>query len=251
MMTRPWWYWIEFEQLAYEAALNLQRALVSIVAADDGTDGVVLMLEHPPVYTLGKRGGRNNLIVSETFLQQKGIPIIPIERGGDITYHGPGQLVGYPVVNLKRSGIKVVDYVHLLEEVMLRVAGDFTIKANRDDRNRGIWVADAKLGSIGIHVSRGVSFHGFALNVCTDLEPFGWINPCGLSGVGVTSMSEQCRKMPRITDVRARLKQHMGNVFQRELIPIKEAALVQLAGLSPDRWTEPDPPDGITTRQKG
>jgi lipoate-protein ligase B len=229
-MAKPWWYWIEFEQLGYEPSLQLQRALVSVVAANEGVDGVVLLLEHPPVFTLGKRGGRDNLTVPERFLQKKGIPIIPIERGGDITYHGPGQLVGYPVVSLKRSGMKVVDYVHLLEEVMLRTAGAFGIKADRDNRNRGIWVGDAKLGSIGIHVRRGVSFHGFALNVCTDLDPFGWINPCGLSGVGVTSMAEQCGKTLSITDVRYRLKQHLGTVFQRELIPIEEKDLARMTG---------------------
>ena len=124
----------------YEAALRLQRALVTVVADSADVDGVVLLLEHPPVYTLGKRGGRGNLTVTEGFLKKKGIPIIPIERGGDITYHGPGQLVGYPVVSLKRPGIKVVDYVHLLEEAMLRTTGAFHIKANRDARNRGICV---------------------------------------------------------------------------------------------------------------
>ena len=230
-MAKPWWYWIEFDRLDYEAALRLQRALVTVVADSADVDGVVLLLEHPPVYTLGKRGGRGNLTVTEGFLKKKGIPIIPIERGGDITYHGPGQLVGYPVVSLKRPGIKVVDYVHLLEEAMLRTTGAFHIKANRDARNRGIWVGDAKLGSIGIHVRRGVSFHGFALNVCTDLEPFGWINPCGLAGVSVTSMAEQCGRNLDITAVRGQVRQHFGDVFQRELIPIKERSLAHLAGL--------------------
>ena len=230
MTAKPWWYWIEFERLDYTVALQLQRSLVPIVAASDKIDGVVLLPEHPPVYTLGKRGGRNNLTVTEEFLRQKGIPIIPIERGGDITYHGPGQLVGYPVINLKRPGLKVVDYVHQLEEVMLRTADAFHIQANRDARNRGIWVADAKLGSIGIHVRRAVSFHGFALNVCTDLEPFSWINPCGLSGVTVTSMAEQCGAYLPINDVRAQLKQHLSRIFQRELIPINAKELAQLTG---------------------
>jgi lipoate-protein ligase B len=178
---------------------------------------VVLLLEHPPVFTLGRRGGLDNLTVSRGFLDGANISIVQAERGGDITYHGPGQLVGYPIVHLWDAGLKVVDFVAGLEEVMLRVAADWGIPAVRSARNRGVWVGEAKLGSIGITVRRGVSFHGFALNVDVDLEPFCWINPCGLKGVGVVSMAQHLGRPVALRDVRRAARGHMADVFHVEM----------------------------------
>ena len=174
---------------AYRTVWHLQQEMVA--ARNDGrldTD-LLLLLEHPPVFTIGRRGGLENLTVSEAFLKQKGIEVVHIERGGDITYHGPGQIVGYPIIKLRNSRLSVVDYVGKLERLMIRTAAEFGVQAQVDPRNRGAWVGNSKLGSIGIAVRRGVSFHGFALNVNTELEPFGWVNPCGLQGVGITSLA--------------------------------------------------------------
>lgn len=184
------------------------------------------------MFTLGRRGGKENLVVTETFLARHHIPIVHVERGGNITYHGPGQLVGYLVVQLRKSKLSVVDFVSGLETLMMRTAADFGVQAQRDDRNRGIWVGNNKLGSIGIHVRRGVSFHGFALNVNLDLTPFSWINPCGLSAVGVTSICQEQTDAEQTISVEVVQKQavnHLSTVFGATLTSID---LIQLQEMS-------------------
>ncbi len=211
-------YCLELSTVEYTAALDLQKRIVEQKKRDPSLDDVLLLLEHRPVYTLGRRGGRENLVVSESFLREKSIPIVHVERGGNITYHGPGQLVGYPIVSLKERHLRVVDFVDRLEEVMLRTARDFHVRALRDERNRGVWVGNNKLGSIGIAVTRGISFHGFSFNVNTDLQPFSWINPCGLNGVGVTSLEQEQSasiSMPRAIE---HLKSHFIDIFEVELV---------------------------------
>jgi lipoate-protein ligase B len=150
----------------------LQLRLVEARIQGQMTQDILLLLEHPPVFTLGKRGGRENLLVSEDVLVQSGIPIVQIERGGNITFHGPGQLVVYPIVHLPSFGLGVVDMVERLEELMIRTCAAWDVSAGRNALNRGAWVGLKKIGSIGIAVRRGVSFHGLALNVNLDLKPF-------------------------------------------------------------------------------
>ena len=154
-------------------------------------ENVCLITEHQPVFTIGRHGSVENVTVSETFLQERDIELIRIERGGEVTYHGPGQIVCYPIINLRKIGISVVEYVHTLEQVMLNVVAFFGLKAGRDSRNHGIWVGDQKLGSVGIAVRHGISYHGLALNVNLDLEPFSWVNPCGLTGISMSSMEHE------------------------------------------------------------
>jgi lipoyl(octanoyl) transferase len=223
----PQWLIVQYDQIDYVEALNLQRALVDAVNSGGAADGVVLFLEHPRVFTLGRRGGMDHLGVSRSFLKKEAIPIIHVERGGDITYHGPGQLVGYPVVRLRSTGLSVVSYVMGLESLMIRTAADFGVHAQRDDRNRGIWVGNNKLGSIGIHVRHGVSFHGFALNVSVDLTPFSWIDPCGLCDVGVTSLeAESGDKDPISMDaVRRAAVGHLAEIFGVTLVDTTPAEL--------------------------
>jgi lipoate-protein ligase B len=153
---------------------------------------------------------------------------VQVERGGNITYHAPGQLVLYPIIHLERAGIKVVDLVDRLEEVMIRTCAEWGIPAGRNPLNRGVWVGLKKIGAIGIAVRRGVSFHGMALNVTVDLAPFGWIQPCGLEGVGVTSMRMEGGQDLGMAEVRRWLAQHMQTVFGARLVP---ADLNQLAPL--------------------
>ena len=178
----------------YEEAFLLQKHYVA--EKIDGTIDYdpILVLEHPSVFTLGKRGGRENLVVSEAFLEERGVPIVQTERGGNITYHGPGQLVIYPIIDLERRKMGVSDFVYILEKVMIDTAADFGVTAERNPINHGVWIGNAKIGSIGLSVKRGISFHGLALNVNLDLTPFSWVNPCGLSGVCMTSIENELKK---------------------------------------------------------
>jgi lipoate-protein ligase B len=151
---------------------------------------LLILLEHPHVITLGRRGNRSNLIVSPEVLEAMKIPIFHVERGGDITYHGPGQMVVYPILDLKDYGYRLFRYVDQLEEVLLHVLRDYGIEGRRNPSNRGVWVNGDKIASIGVAIKQWVSFHGFALNYETDLKYFELINPCGLEGKKMTSLAK-------------------------------------------------------------
>ena len=206
------WTRIDLGVVPYDEALERQYRIAAEVRTGERT-GTVLFLEHAPVFTLGKRGGRENLTVSDEFLAERGVAVFETERGGNITYHGPGQLVVYPIIKLKATGLGVADYVHKLEEAMLRTAAGCGIRAERDDRNRGVWIGNNKLGSIGIAVKRGVALHGLALNVVTDLTPFGWINPCGLTDVGIISLAGAGATDITVEKARGRMAEHLSTLF--------------------------------------
>jgi lipoate-protein ligase B len=212
------WLSVDFERLDYREAWALQEKLVTARRAGSLQNDIVLFLEHPPVFTLGRRGGRECMLVTEAFCEKAGIPIIQVERGGTITYHGPGQLVAYAIIDLQSARIKIVDFVSGLEDVMLQTAKRCGIAAERNDANRGIWVGPKKMGSIGIAVRRGISFHGLALNVQTDMTPFGWIQPCGLQGVQMTSMQLESVQTLSMQQVRAVLKKRFEVVFGIQLV---------------------------------
>ena len=212
------WICAEFPVVEYEEVLDLQRRLVAARNNEIIGSDIILLLEHSPVFTLGYRGGFDNLKVSRTFLAKRGIAIIQSERGGDITFHGPGQVVVYPIIDLKKSGLEVLNYVAGLEEIMIRVAADWGIIAKRNPANRGVWVGNSKLGSVGISVRKGVCFHGFALNVNIEMEPFDWINPCGLQDCGVTSMIRELSQKVSINQVRKAVKSHIETVFGVSLV---------------------------------
>ena len=219
---------LELSLMEYRAALDLQRNLVLARQTGVIENDVVLILEHPPVFTLGRRAGMENLKASSAFLERKKIPVIPVERGGDITFHGPGQLVVYPIIDLTKAGLSVMDYVANLEEIMLRTTSDWGIPAKRDSVNRGIWIANKKLGSVGISVQRGVTFHGFALNVNLSLKPFKWINPCGLTDVDVTSMEKELSQNISMSQVREVVTHHFESVFGFDLVSIDDKRLDHL-----------------------
>jgi lipoate-protein ligase B len=212
------WLCIELPLTAYRDAWKLQTDLMTARWEKRLDTDVVLVLEHPPVFTLGRRGGMENLTVSEDLLTDRGIPVIQVERGGDITFHGPGQLVIYPIIDLASARLGVADYVTMLEEVVIRIASAYGITAGRNPLNRGVWVGNSKLGSIGIAVRRGISFHGVALNVNLSLEPFTWINPCGLKGIGITSLEKELGRKVSVEEVRRELKRHFETVFGIELV---------------------------------
>jgi len=207
------WLCIELPATEYKAAWHLQSNLVAAKKQKTINKNLVLLLEHPPVFTLGRRGGLNNLSVSENFLDKALIPIIQVERGGNITFHGPGQLIMYPIIDLQVTNLGVVNYVENLEEVMIRTAADWEIKAVRNPINRGVWVGNNKLGSIGIAIRRGICFHGMAFNVNISLKPFEWINPCGLQDTGITSMERELSRKVSMKRVRERVKHHLEAVF--------------------------------------
>ena len=209
----PPWLAADLPETAYDQALDLQLRIVRAKTEGRLSEELLLVLEHPPVFTLGRRGGEEFLKVSRRFLERSGIPLVKAERGGFITYHGPGQLVAYPIVNLRHSGLGVAAFVSCLETVMAETAKAFGVHAGTNPRNRGVWVGEKKLGSIGITVRRGVTFHGLALNVNTDLTPFSWMNPCGLEGVGVTSLAEQCGRGLPMQEVRQTLISQVAAAF--------------------------------------
>ena len=220
--------YVELPLTEYQAAWELQQAIVK--AKVDGLlqNDVILLLEHPPVYTLGRRGGIENLCVSRAMLAEKGIDVVQIERGGDITYHGPGQLIAYPLLNLRRSRLSVTDLVSSLEEIMIKTAGVFNIEAERNPLNRGVWIDKAKLGSIGIAVRKDITFHGMALNINLDLTHFSWINPCGLKEVLMTSLKEAAGETIDMLAARRAIKMNMQTVLGLELEPMN---LETLSGL--------------------
>jgi lipoate-protein ligase B len=173
----------------YKGAWELQHHLWA-QRVENKLPDLLLLLEHPHVITLGRRGNRSHLIVSPEVLEAMKIPVIHVERGGDITYHGPGQIVVYPILDLKDYGYRLIRYVDQLEEVVLRVLKDFGIGGRRDPSNRGVWVDGGKIASVGVAIKRGVSFHGIALNYETDLKYFDLIHPCGLEGKRMTTMGK-------------------------------------------------------------
>ena len=213
--------------MEYQAVYKLQTRLVEYrrnLKPNDkeaGCGDIFLVVEHPPVYTLGRRGGREFLMVSDQFLAEKNIPVIPIERGGVITYHGPGQLVIYPIIHLKQAALTVTEYVEKLEELMIHLAAGVGVTARRDERNHGVWVGNKKMGSIGIAIRHGVSFHGLALNVNPSLEPFGWINPCGLTGVSMTSLAHEVGREVTIRQLTENLSQQLERIFPHTFTEIR------------------------------
>lgn len=220
---------LQIEQLGltpYHLAYDRQVQLLKTLHKNDQRDDVCLILEHPSIFTLGRNGTLENITVSAAFLQEQGIELIRIERGGDITYHGPGQIVCYPIINLRRKGMSVVKFVHTLEEIMLAVVQRFGIAADRDSRNHGIWCGNHKLGSVGIAVRHGISYHGLALNVNMDLEPFSWINPCGLRGVSMTSIESKLHQPLDCKAVESAMIQEIVQAFQE---PIKKNKVPHVA----------------------
>ncbi|OGR55995.1 MAG: lipoyl(octanoyl) transferase [Desulfobacula sp. RIFOXYB2_FULL_45_6] len=185
---------IDLGLMEYKKALALQAKTLESKINRMISEDYIFFVEHPPVFTLGKRGGEENLTVSREFLKSKKIDVIQTDRGGNITFHGPGQAVLYPIVDLENKRIGVKDFVFGLEEIMKQTLLDFGINADRKSLNHGIWVGDAKIGSVGISIKKGISIHGLAMNIYPDLEPFSWINPCGLTNISMTSIEKEIKK---------------------------------------------------------
>jgi len=200
----------------YHKGLLLQERLLNSRKCGAISD-VLLLLQHPSVFTMGRSGIVENIIVPEETLVKEGIPVFHTNRGGDITYHGPGQLVGYPILNLRENGLTVHQYVWNLEEIAIRTLADFGIGSQRVSGRRGVWVGRQKICSLGLRVSGEVSMHGFALNVSTNLKYFTYIIPCGIIGVSITSVSKLLGREVEIGEVQENLLRHFSQVFRLTL----------------------------------
>ena len=198
--------------LEYRASYDLQQRLHAQVAAGELSD-ILLLLEHPHVYTLGRRGKQSDILISSDALKRLKAETQITDRGGETTYHGPGQLVGYPIVNLRRWGGGVRDYVETLERTLISALDELGIAAHTEGKPTGVWVGDAKIAAIGVRVSRNVTMHGFALNVSPDLSFFDHIVPCGMPDVRVTSMAEELRREVKVSDVLPLVAQAFGRKF--------------------------------------
>lgn len=207
-------YVLKMDQVKYEEALTIQENLVKLRRAGHIPD-VLILLEHPSVYTLGGGGNLENLLVSAEKLREAGIPFYHTRRGGDITYHGPGQIVGYPILDLKNFGKDAHWYLRTLEEVLIQTLAEVGIVAGRIVGLTGVWVGEEKIAAIGIRISHGwITSHGFALNVHTDLSYFNHIIPCGIRNKGVTSISKLLQTKVKIDYIRELLIQQFGKVFK-------------------------------------
>jgi lipoate-protein ligase B len=205
----------ELGRIGYDEALKLQTELVA--ARKDGTaSDHLLLLEHPHVITLGRNGHMQNVLASDEIMDRAGIVFCPTDRGGDVTYHGPGQLVGYPIMDLREWKRDVGAYVHGLEQALIDTLADYGIQAGRIPKLTGVWVGNAKVAAIGVHLSRWVTSHGFALNVNTDLSYFQYIVPCGLTKP-VTSMA-QLGVRASLVEVSKAFAAHFGQVFECEML---------------------------------
>ena len=213
-------YLLDLPVTDYRNAHELQLDAVAARRSGHLMRDLVMMLEHPPVFTLGRRGGEDNLLVPMQWLEDRRLEVVSIERGGDITFHGPGQLVVYALVDLKARGMSVTDFVGRLENAMAATAAHWGVTARGDDTNRGAWIGRRKLGSVGITVRRGITFHGLAMNVNTDLAPFQWINPCGIKSCEMTSLEKESGRSIEMADARAQMAIQLSELFGMELMRI-------------------------------
>ncbi len=225
--------------VAYEEALRLQSALER-ARYDGAVEDLVLMLEHPPVYTKGRRSTAAELPMGEDWYRMQGIEIVQTDRGGQLTYHGPGQLVAYPIISLRELARPddVHEYVRLMERAMIASIGDLGVSAGLIEGLTGVWVGsepppagDArKIGSIGIHVRRGISTHGLAVNVSNDLQPFEWVVPCGIEACRMTSITRELGTEQSVDEFATALAARLGEAYDRE--PVETAAEDVLGSLT-------------------
>lgn len=182
---------VRLGRMGYEEALEYQREVARQRITGAIPEDVLLLVEHPPVVTLGRSSKEKNLISSPAFLASKGVELFEVERGGDVTFHGPGQLVGYPIIDLKRHRQDLHWYLRSVEEALIRTIGEYGIPGERSTGYTGVWTSGRKIASIGVHARDWVTWHGFALNVTTDLSYFDFIVPCGIAGVEMTSIAKE------------------------------------------------------------
>jgi len=208
----------------YGRALDLQMQICESKKRGFDKD-VLLLLEHPPTITLGRSAKASHLLAREEELKGRGVGLWNVDRGGDVTFHGPGQLVGYPVLALRAGERDVRGYMRSLEESLIRLLADYGIEGTRDAQFTGVWTRQGKIGALGVHISRWVTRHGFALNVNTDLSFYDLIVPCGIVGRGVTSMQMLLSRPLDMSEIAEKFRDEFGRVFNREMVRISEPGL--------------------------
>ena len=222
----------------YEEALELQRALARERISGAIPEDMLLLLEHPPVVTLGRATKAANLISSAEFLGSKGVELFEVERGGDVTFHGPGQLVGYPIIDLKRHKLDLHWYLRQVEEALIQTLAAYSIPAERNVGFTGVWTQGRKIASIGVHARDWVTWHGFALNVTTDLSYFDLIVPCGIDGVTMTSIEKEIDRsdsqLPQATvEATSEIAAWVfGELFDLELVPVDADVIAPSASMN-------------------
>jgi len=236
---------LQLGRVSYADGLAIQQQVIE-ARKQQRIGDTLLLLEHPPVITLGRNAHRSNIVASDEFLAARGVELHEINRGGDVTYHGPGQLIGYPIFDLrgewpgkKGPHLGAVDYVRMLEAALIRACSDFGVLTERVCGRTGVWtqaggsIAEKKIAAIGVHVSQGVTSHGFALNVTADLREFDWIIPCGITDRQVTSLELEAdagrEPAPTLENAAHAVARHMGRVFGRQVLQVE--SLEQLPGL--------------------
>jgi lipoyl(octanoyl) transferase len=235
----------------YSIALELQQTLVRLVK-EGRISHTLLLLEHPPVITLGRNAGAQNIVASPEFLAGNGVELHETDRGGDVTFHGPGQLVGYPIFDLRafEPRIGAVDFVRKLEEVLIRTCGDLGVVTERIPGLTGVWTQNevpAKIAAIGVHISRAVTSHGFALNVNTNLDYFKLIVPCGITDKPVTSLEQEMsqsglsrgRKVPALEDLSQQVARNFGRVFEAQTLWLESLDALFSSSVMSDYDTTP------------
>ena len=217
-------------KIDYQEAWDLQRELFDKRYKNELHD-ILLLLEHNHTYTLGKTADKNNLIGSRSYLEENEISVYDIDRGGDITYHGPGQIVGYPIISLENWKKDTHKYLRAIEEVIIRTCCDFGINSSRNEKFTGVWVDDKKIAAIGIKVSRWITMHGFAFNVNTDLKYFNGIIPCGIKDKAVTSLENELNQKMNLETVKNLLVKHFKDVFDYSGYEIRTLEAIKASGL--------------------
>ena len=217
----------ELGTVPYEKALEYQESLLARRIAEEIQDSLIL-LEHPPTITTGRKGNTGNLLVREEHLKKHGISFIHASRGGDITFHGPGQIVGYPILNLKNHGMDIRNHLRMIEEMIIRTLRDFDIEGRRTDGVTGVWVKRSKIASIGIAIRKWVTYHGFALNVSTNLDYFDLILSCGITDVRITSIGSWLgnKESVRMDDVTQSVIKNFMGVFGFENFILRDESQI-------------------------
>ena len=229
MAERELWT-VPLGRVAYEEALELQRHIARDRISGALAQDVLLLVEHPPVVTLGRAAKGKHLIASPEFLRSKGVELFEVERGGDVTFHGPGQLVGYPIVDLKRHRLDLHWYLRKIEEALINTLADYEIVAERNPSFTGVWTKGKKIASIGVHARDWVTWHGFALNVTTDLSYFDLMVPCGIDGVVMTSIARELGTDDvSMQDVVERVSAKFAAAFDLTPVVTSRAALFETA----------------------
>ncbi|MFC1591007.1 lipoyl(octanoyl) transferase LipB [Thermodesulfobacteriota bacterium] len=215
MDTQEAWV-ININRIGYEEAFDLQKRLVSARARDEVKD-TFLLLEHNPVFTANREATFQNILAPESVLEEAGIEVCKTDRGGDVTYHGPGQITGYSIMDLKSQGRDLHLYIRNMEQMLIDTLADYGIESGRDKQHPGVWVGNEKIAAIGIAVKTGwITMHGFALNVHPDMNHYKYIIACGIVDKGVTNMQKILGTDVCVREVKARLKQHYGTIYNRE-----------------------------------